>query len=594
MRKGIFLTVVIILIILAVCVSPFIDGYLFKSNFLNLVNALAKRSANHPLKIEVEEYDLGWLKSHVKFRIMPLDKRAAIYFPNGMTVVNDISHGPFAYDTTENKYVFAYAVINGETDLSPEIQMLWFGHPLSQPFMKSQTTVSFNNIWSQNISLAPIIMPNIATIKFADSKSVSRFVLESNMIKEMILNGTFGAISVQGDANNPGVPDATIQPITVYQHSIRQTNGLWNSTSEFSTPKISIQWKDGRSVNIEKLDLSSVRGMGANDLYSGSLKISMNKLEIQGNDIPPVSSANLNVELNDLDPAGLIAYIDYLKNHNTDSFTYEDLETIHNLLLKVLTPTSNLNLSLAFNTSSGMFSLRARIFLQGLPSPLSPQEVVRNVHVENTVRIAAPLMVKMTELAVAKMNAYRMVQMNVYSAQQSALQLQNTNNNIVTPMQQKVADLLQKGKISFQESMRILDLANEHLTADAFAEKVKANVSPEIADQLVQTYQIQLANPTQSTTMNPAQQNGPSQFTPLTPEQITDQAQKMIDNWVAQGYLVKDKNDYVAQVSYANGVMKINGKEMTPPVPVLMPGPVMPPAPMTPQAPAMTPQAPGS
>ena len=79
--------------------------------------------------------------------------------------------------------------------------------------------------------------------------------------------------------------------------------------------------------------------------------------------------------------------------------------------------------------------------------------------------------------------------------------------------------------------------------------------------------------------MNASLANGAA----LPPMNSADIRQKMIDMWVAQGYMNKDNNDYVSVINIENKTVTINGKPFSPFMPMpgampgMTPGPVIPP-----------------
>ena len=273
-----------------------------------------------PLKIDVQEYNLGWLSSDVKLRILPVKENTKKYLASGFSMDYHISHGPLAYDSAANKYVFAYATISGEVNLPPELQKI-FGNQNKQPWMITQSKVSFDNVWEQTVSFTPQIIPQFGTLKIGDSNAVSQFTIENNVIKQIQINGTVGAISLQADPKNPFAPDVSIQPMSFKQNSIIQPIGLWNADGTFSIPDIFIKSKDN-GLNINNFSLHSVRGIDANNLYNSDLAISMEKMDIKNKLTSPFSpfSFKLDFKLNNLSPAGLMAYYDYLEK-NSISFS---------------------------------------------------------------------------------------------------------------------------------------------------------------------------------------------------------------------------------------------------------------------------------
>ena len=181
--------------------------------------------------------------------------------------------------------------------------------------------------------------------------------------------------------------------------------------------------------------------------------------------------------------------------------------------------------------------------------PQTQEEAMKNIMVEANTRIAAPLLSKVLELQIAQQNA-------VIAQQASLSQVATVPQNQNSPIQVAVVNSLQQGKISLQVSIQILGLAHQNLPMNEFIAKVNTMISPAVAAPLIQAYQDTLSE-------KAAVQAAVPKVAILTAQQITDQAQKMIDAWVTQGFLVKDNNDYISKVIYDNGVLKVNDKDMS-------------------------------
>ena len=572
MRKGIILfTSLIIILILLVGVIPLVDGYFFKSTFLNQLNALSQETANESVKFDVKQYQLGWLKSDLKLRVLSTDPELNKEFPNGITVEYKISHGPWVYDDVAKQYVFAYAILTSDIYLPPEIEMMILGKQSNKPILKMQTIVSFNDTWAQHVSIEPISIPGMGAIKFADSTGLTSFKLVNDVLYGMNLSGTIGAITVTADKNNPLIPDALIQPISLSQKLARQDIGLWNSDSDAKFPGIAINWKDGNGVNLEKLELSSVHGIDANKVYNASFNLSTGKFEVKYTDknIPSIVNSKFNVAVNNLNPAAINDYLNYMMNLDKTkavSMNQEEQNKMQQQFLNIITLKSNVTANVDINTSLGLLSLKSKTYLQeGTPTPITLPDLEKNVIVETNARISAPLLFYFESESLKSKLADAPPQALMQGESPLNLSAGTQKNEKNSVMQQKMVDLIQEGKISLQVSIQVLDVAGKNLPVETFAANIKSIVTPEVANQLTQAYQAQLSANTSSASpqADMAQQAAPA---PLTADQIPQAAQKKIDDLVAQGILIKDNNDYVINLIYQNNVYKINGKEIPPSV----------------------------
>lgn len=546
MRKGILLLVIILALVLAI---PYLDGYFFKSLFIQQMTAIANQSSDKIFKIEVEKYNLGWFSSDVKVNIVPIQKNK--YFSDKFTLNYHVSHGPLAYDAVAEKYVFAYAAISGEFRLSPEVQKLFYGKEINQPWMVLQTTVNFNNVWEQTVSFPTQIIPHVGTLQITDSNSVIQFVLKNKVIQQWQANGKSGTISLQADANNLFVPDVLTQPFTFNQTSARQANGLWNSDTKISTPNIFFKWKQGDNLNINNLSMHSIRGLDNNNLYHYDYKISLEKIDIQNKFAAAFSplAFKLDYTLSNLSPSGLNDYYNFIgKSSSVISPEQEDL--LISRWANIFTPTSNMNINMLINSSLGALSIQMKYSLKpGMTVPRTIEEAKRSMFVEIDTRIAAPLLNKIIEMELTKNNPAMAKQPVI----QEVKVKQIAKNTDETPIEKAAVDLLKQGKISLQLSMAVIDMAHKNIPMNEFTQNVNAGTSSETAALLVQAYQESNAPTPQVAVKN----------TLPTPQQLADDIQKVIDQWVQQGYLVRINNDYVSKIVYDAGILKINDKDMS-------------------------------
>lgn len=552
MRKGILLLLFIFIALLFAI--PFLDGYFFKSTFIKQISAIENKS----FKIEIEKYDLGWLSSDVKLNIIPRQKNKVL--SNNFTIDGHISHGPLAYDDLAKTYVFAFAAISGKFHLPSEFQKLFASQGNNQLWMISQTKVNFNNVWEQTVSFPAQVIPNIGTIEITNSNSIYQFMMKNNIVTQWNVNGESGAIHLRADANNILIPDASVRPFTFNQISIRQPNGLWNSDSKLSTPNIALKWKQGDSISINNLSMNSVSGVDLNNLYNYNYALSTGKIEVQNKWISAFSplTAKLNFTLNNLSPAGLSDYYDFIGKSGVTGSTEQERLMLNKLnkWSNIFTVTSTMNINMIINTSLGASSAQLKYSLKpGMDVPHTVDEAKKSMLVEVNTRIAAPLLNKIIEMKFAEKNA-------AVKKQIDDLQVKQQSNKIdQTSIETTAVDLLRQGKISLQLSMSVIDMAHKNISMNEFTQDVNAGTSPETAALLIQAYKNTL--PDEATTQLIASQNALP-----TPQQSVDETQKVIDQWIQQGYLMRDNNDYISTIIYDGGILKMNNKDMSEAIPI--------------------------
>src|SRR6266496_3821808 len=141
MRKLIILLIFLVVIAAAI---PFVDGYLYKKEFISVVSSMAERYNDKSLKVEIVEYNLGWLHSTAKTHVTSTDPETLKYMPEGVTIDNEISHGPFVYDSANDQYRFACAYDVSRISLPSSLQKMLMPTQPDQPIFESDTVASFN------------------------------------------------------------------------------------------------------------------------------------------------------------------------------------------------------------------------------------------------------------------------------------------------------------------------------------------------------------------------------------------------------------------------------------------------------------------
>src|SRR5437762_699951 len=129
-RITLFAIILLMMFIFGIFTIPYLDGYFFRINFLNMIASLNQTAEiNHyPVKIEVTNYQLGWLHSDAKLNFVFLDKDLNRNHTQEFNSDYHISHGPLVYDHIQKKYTPALAVVTSKTYLPSLLQILFLGN----------------------------------------------------------------------------------------------------------------------------------------------------------------------------------------------------------------------------------------------------------------------------------------------------------------------------------------------------------------------------------------------------------------------------------------------------------------------------------
>lgn len=584
-RSDIFFVLLVLILVVGIGLIPYIDGYLFKRDFLNLIASLNQQNRSH-LNIEVMEYHLGWLKSKAKFRITYTDKEWNRYIMPGIIINDVISHGPLVFDQIQNKFGVAYATLQASGD----IPLQWRNYSLNkntQDFFQSYSRVNFDNSWDQQFQISPLNIPDLGIIRIQPSATHFKFTMDQGRVQEINSVSNIGSIAIETDVNVPNqkIQLITIQPFSIQHLMSRQANDLWNTKNQTAIPAINVQMLDGSSAMLNQVSMMTSKTYNADNFTSNVDLTIKNVILPSYSVISNVSTLHFTFALNNFSAQGLKDYMTFMRSTDIKQLVLENQTSqLASVIGRVLTPQSIATSTLNLNSSLGTFSLQAKAFWPSHAAVTTFNDLLANTDTDITIRAAIPLVEKVTEALFANLDATiqnASIQMN--SQNQQINSFANPNNPYANsgenaapstendPFKLFIAHLMEQGKLSLPNSIAMLNLEEQHVTLDAFTAKVKTLLPKDIADQLISAYQIKLTTPntlpgTQaSSTPVQQQSNSPSQLQPAP-----DSAEKLLDSWLQQGLIIKDNNDYVMSISSVGQSIKVNGKNVNQALPVLL------------------------
>jgi uncharacterized protein YdgA (DUF945 family) len=144
--------VALVIIVGAVLATPFLDGFFFKQNYYQLIEA---RNANFGASIEITEYNLGWLSSTATLTVnAPNNPKVKI------TINQTIKHGPIIADPDSGEHKFAEATILSQVHLDKQYETFLLGSNAGSDtgVMGIFTWVSFMQHFKNHFQSAPFII----------------------------------------------------------------------------------------------------------------------------------------------------------------------------------------------------------------------------------------------------------------------------------------------------------------------------------------------------------------------------------------------------------------------------------------------------
>lgn len=555
LRTKIISTLIVIIILLTI--PPFIDGYYFKNSYQNMIAAINRslEESGGDIQIKIVDYRLGIFHSTAKLQITTTDKEFAKLFADGITIEDQISHGPIVRDAHTGSYTLAYATTATQVYLPASISSVIFGKNAQIPFIQARTNISLRGVWDQQLKISPLTLPQLGSFAFQDSQSQSIYQVDQNSIQDSKTTSTIGAISFQG--NNPYLSSVMIQPMTYTQTLNKSGKGIWNSNSQLTAPAIQVKWLNGREMLMNQLQLSTNKGINAQGLYDSTFKMMLNGMTLTDSEILPLTASSATIAIRDLNPDGLNEYLNYFKQHQALE-SKDEVAALQELSKKLLTPTTRVEISLNANTKEGLLKLDSALGYQSAATQsASLPEIVQNLSTTTIINISQPILHRLFMQVISMMTATN-------NALNGSIDMESSNVKL-NPFQIQVAQLSQSGQITLNQSLQLLELSSQRLTPELFNAKATEISSADIASQLNQAYQQYLTLPASVDNSSDGQE--------MT---VGEKADALINEWIKQGYLVPTSTGFTSKMVYTNHQWQLNDKPvaditvaLTPPKPVL-------------------------
>ncbi len=372
--KKIILSLLVLVIIL-ICL-PFFDGYFFKKVYLQHIAYFQQElmmQGNQklpPAELTIVSYDRGWFKSTAHLTLtQTISSTLHGGHPTPFLVLHIdtvIHHGPLVFIDHQPKLAYAFM----ETQLNAPDFMKMFSHQNPIELMQIKTLVSLNgNTWKNNCVIQPI-STKIAQwdgmsgdVNLTMNKGSFPVNIDSTML--------FGKIYVSPLI--PILPEITVQPITGTGKISQASFSNWNMSSTLKLPRVSAKWQDGSLFDMKNMKLDFQSG-ARNQLYHDEVTLSVADVQLPFT-LPVSSLSALNATLSIKD------------------ITLTDIDTVmigeNDALLKILSPTANMNIT--FNTETNLGSATGNVSASLLAMPQTSDQIKNYLNVILTARVSQSL-----------------------------------------------------------------------------------------------------------------------------------------------------------------------------------------------------------
>jgi len=477
--RGHFLLTVLIIIILVLAIGPWLDGFIFKRNYLTFLNNLNQDAAN--MNIKVINYQMGWLKSSAKLSIN--FNNTFTGKPITVNVDQTILHGPFIYDRSHSTLKFAEAIIQSKFSYD-QLQNV----PLTLPVLSVETTANFTNGFNNHFEIAPYHaeIPMVAKLDWQGLDAYLFLQSQSHYISRIQNDAHFRTLTLSG-ANS----SLQLEGIVVKNQYSHKQDSLWQGEDHLTIPTLTIS-RGNQTYQLTQYKIDSHYGNNAQNGYDIQSIISLEQLVLPLMTITPSKSTITLQNLNSNTLKQIMNLTKTFQGKTNNAF----LTQYNQLLLQLITPNTSLSLDNVLTTSEGNMTTATKLtWAANTPLPTTAPEILKGLNGQLNARVSKQLVAFIIE--------------QIETAKKSRMDYENhAAPSTVTP-----------------------SLTNA------------ASETPPAPSPITPT-------PVTPNTVAPI-------ATPVSPT-LTDQLNQLIQ----QGYISEDGNDYVITMTYQNGTLMINQKQV--------------------------------
>lgn len=392
---------VIVLLAIALGLSPLLTGVMFKKVYMQQVAYYQQQLAKSNVKLEVVDYKSGWFHSTARLRLTDLNKSdSTTLIPQVTSEVDSyIDHGPLVRNPKTGSLTLGYADVNTNVHLPAFIE--GFLRDKTKGALQIKSLVKFNGkTWLNHYEIPAVVLGN--NFKWDGLKGDATVYYSENEPMDIDATFTIGATSLNPPATMAKIPQASTQPITISVQAAQQPLNLWNGTSSLMTDGAKINWQNGNAISIGRLEIDGKYGLNdEKTLYNYNVDSTLASLVLPSAlPINNISNLKHSFYLNGLDANGLSNFQKQYKqlSHEGNDLNQNERKELLDALLKVLSPSTTLDWSIVTDTNLGSATGNAKVsFTNGVPQ--TPEELQTKLNISINASAALNLVDTLVGLA---------------------------------------------------------------------------------------------------------------------------------------------------------------------------------------------------
>lgn len=550
MRKLIGCVLALFVIVL---VSPWVTGLWFERSYHQLITFY---NLQGDFNIDLMHYHRGWWSSDAELHIEVINPEVLQYFAElgiknpkvDVTFQQHIQHGPVIFNSGASP-LFGLATIRNQVHLSNDIQAVMQSTRVQKPLVvEVKDFISFTGGYHKYFSISPfqvVYTKNNLLIQFNQG-------LQGNVWVSPTERRFSGDVILSHFVMSSGKNVLTVPKLDVQFKQYRTRNGLWLGQSGMFASEV--DWND---ENENVIHLSDVDFHGNIDEKSGELyglkSLSVKEVMLDGRLIGPV---HFQVSAVGLSSKGLVNLIAAYQKVVRRGELYESQlrQNITSLVPSMFSTKTEIKIdNLQVMAPEGSLQLSGKMYwLFNESSTDGLLGLYQDANANASLRVSKNFLNKIID-DISQLSYFRSIspeRRDELLDLQSNLQTANQRNFLF------ISQLARTDRLSEDDAIQLLTLQrNDEPLEEYFAVIKKLYLDRQISRQLSYMLFWQYVAVKHQVKML-------DQAFDIDQQIVKQQMQAQITQWIKDGYIKQEKNDYVISVQKDSGSIKVNGKEI--------------------------------
>lgn len=543
---------VVILTFLAISIlSPWFTGIWFERTYRSLI---AFYNAKTDVNIEILQYHRGWWKSKAVLYIHFLHPEIRQYFKDlgvqnpglDITLDQSIEHGPVIIQP-ESPSRFGLAYIHSLVFLSKDIQKIMQAADENQPIIiTNNDLVTFAGNYYKHFAISPfqlMYVKNDLLLKFIQG-------IRGDLWISPRKNHFQGKVNLQSVIAMSGNNILTSPDFVIQFDQYQSKSGLWLGDSSVITSQINWDNNSQTLLQLFGMNFHGNIGESVGELY-GLKVLELDQLNLAGRSLGPI---HLKISASGLSVKGLLNVMDAYQKITNRGELYESQlkQKILSLLPAIFSKKSELKIDeLEVISPEGNLQLTGKM---NWPFNGASSDgfigIYQDSKAEAKLRVSKKFLNKFLD-DISQLPYFRSI------TQERRNQLLDLQQNMQSANQRNflfISWLALNGFLTENDAIQLLTLQRNDEPLIKYSELLKKLfldrvISRELSYKLFWQY-VDVKH----------QVNLFDQALDVDQKIVKQQMEAQVNEWVKDGYITQEKNDYVISVQKDNGLIKLNGK----------------------------------